>query len=156
ARRSAPARQRNRKRATTPRATRRGHAPALPKPPSCCWTPVSRPLRHGLLPPNCGQSSDHPHHLFGLNLGGEIGRQQGQKRRITTLKSNRKSGRGLLVARAGAFAPSDPDKPCHRRRQQRHDDGIEAVKQAAESRVAVPTRTEHHADISEAETPRPG
>src|SRR5262249_38467684 len=51
ARRSAPARQRNRKRATTPRAKRRGHAPALPKPPSCCWTLVSRPLCHGLLPP---------------------------------------------------------------------------------------------------------
>src|SRR6516165_10454462 len=31
--------------------------------------------------PDCGRSSDHPHHLFGLNLGGEIGRQQGQKRR---------------------------------------------------------------------------
>src|SRR6516165_5198949 len=106
--------------------------------------------------PDCGQSSEHPHHLFGLNLGDEIGRQQGQKRRITALKSNRKSGHGLLVACASAFAPSDPDKPCHRRHQQRHDDGIEAVKQAAESRVAVPPRTEHHADISEAETPRPG
>src|SRR6516164_9645630 len=106
--------------------------------------------------PDCGQSSDHPHDLFGFKLGDEIGRQQGQKRRITALKSNRKSGHGLLVACAGAFAPSDPDKPCHRRHQQRHDDGIEAVKQATESRVAVPPRTEHHADISEAETPRPG
>src|SRR6516164_7820212 len=106
--------------------------------------------------PDCGQSTDHPHDLFGLKLGDEIGRQQGQKRRITALKSNRKSSHGLLVACAGAFAPSDPDKPCHRRHQQRHDDGIEAVKQAAESRVAVPPRTEHHADISEAETPRPG
>jgi hypothetical protein len=30
--------------------------------------------------------SDRPHHLFDLNLGDEIGRQQGQKRRITALK----------------------------------------------------------------------
>jgi hypothetical protein len=54
----------------------------------------------------------------------------------------------------GALAPSGPDKTCQPCRQQRDNDGIKAVKQAPESRVAVSTRTEHHADISESEPPR--